>query len=1031
MYVPFRSNSKCLAWMLLGGLAALPARAQVYTDTGYFSETIVTLPEYEPVGLTWAPDGRMFIWQENGIIRVFKDGDLLPAPFADIGDHVNTTNDRGLLGLALDPDFARNGYVYLSYSYEEGGKPTSIGPKTGRITRIQADPANPDRMLAGSEKVILGALGNPPCSQYAEGSDCIGTDEDSHGVGTLKFAPDGKLIASVGDGSSYRTQDTLALRAQSLNRYEGKILRINPDGSAPGDNPFDDGTQSIRSKIYALGLRNPYRFGLDSLGDPYIGEVGSNIAEEVDHGRGANFGWPCSEGNGVNWIYVEKPEFALCKALDSAKITRPVYTYDRSVGTSAIGGSFVTGTRYPDSLKGNFFFGDYASSRIHRLVFDAAGKMAGTSIFASNVGSPVSIERGPDGYLYYIAFSVGGNAEIRRIGSANRPPVVKISASPQYGPSPLSAVFSSAGTVDPNGDSLAYQWDFGDGAASAEANPTHVYASAVPRRFIATLKTTNAKGKSAQAQIPITVGSSPPVVAITKPAPGMVFHYGDTCFFAGAATDPDQAIPDSEMVWTVILHHDEHVHQLTVTTGKSGFVLAENHGQGVYRLEIQLTATDATGLKATQIVETSNLIPPPGGTGLGTLHVTATPPEALISLSPSDAYAGIPLGSGTASWNNPPGTVWAQVSAPGYRTVRFPEKIADGATTHHDVALKKGAATRFRTSPPFEALAQALPAGITGALTFGDIDGDGGLDMALTGGDAIKFFPGAAGGNGPFGTFIYPPAFPKDQKLPGVAGLTLCDWDDDGRADLILGFADGRVVWGKRDGTSFDFSGLFQGPTTAAYPLVMDLDGDGHKDLLVNFGSKGVLAYRNTATGALPVFADAPVTVVAPEDSGDFEGPMVWEDLESDGQPELMGILKGRLRAYHWPMAAANAGGPPSPAWPPKGLGNAFDVNVSGAPLDCPGCKVSLWRPGSGLPKLMAMRPTGVTSVFPMALAGDVNGDGKVDEKDKQILLQAWQSVPGGTDWYPDADIEKGPDGRDIIDIFDLSRLGENWGLAE
>src|SRR5213079_3619432 len=102
---------------------------------------------------------------------------------------------------------------------------------------------------------------------------------------------------------------------------------------------------------------------------------------------------------------------------------------------------------------------------------------------------------------------------------------------------------------------------------------------------------------------------------------------------------------------------------------------------------------------------------------------------------------------------------------------------------------------------------------------------------------------------GPFGAFIYPPNFPRDQQRPGVAGITICDWDDDGHTDLILGFNDGSVDFAKADGLTFDYSALFRGPQTAAFPLVIDLDGDGHKDLLVNFGNKGLMAYRNTGTG--------------------------------------------------------------------------------------------------------------------------------------------------------------------------------------
>ncbi len=118
-----------------------------------------------------------------------------------------------------------------------------------------------------------------------------------HAIGALRFAPDGKLFVSIGDGASPDIVDPRALRAQRLDSYAGKLLRINPDGSPPGDNPFDDGTDSIQSRVYAFGLRNPFRFNLDQAGEPYIADVGWNTFEEVNRGRGANFGWPCYEGD--------------------------------------------------------------------------------------------------------------------------------------------------------------------------------------------------------------------------------------------------------------------------------------------------------------------------------------------------------------------------------------------------------------------------------------------------------------------------------------------------------------------------------------------------------------------------------------------------------------------------------------------------------------------------------------------------------------------------------------------------------------
>src|SRR5262249_7740132 len=253
------------------------------------TETVTTLPPFTPVGVAFAPDGRLFIWQKNGLVRIVKNGQLLTTPFLDISAKVNHYQDRGLIGLALDPNFAANGYVYLGCVLETEGDTNSSQPRTEQLTRVTADPTNPEVVLANSETIILSGIPDTTVS---------------HTIDTIRFAPDGKMFVSVGDGAEFYNADVNALRAQDLTSLNGKILRLNPDGSAPSDNPFYEpaNPSSNKSKVWAYGLRNPYRFGLHPVtgspldGTPYIGNVGWNTWEEQVRGRGANFGWPCYEG---------------------------------------------------------------------------------------------------------------------------------------------------------------------------------------------------------------------------------------------------------------------------------------------------------------------------------------------------------------------------------------------------------------------------------------------------------------------------------------------------------------------------------------------------------------------------------------------------------------------------------------------------------------------------------------------------------------------------------------------------------------
>ena len=569
--------------------------AQTFSDPGFAADLVTTLPVYKPVGLTFATDGRMFIWQENGIVRIFKNGVLLPTPFLDISARVNVVNDRGLMGLALDPNFATTGYVYLYYTYEPNGNPNDISPKTLRLTRVKADPANPDVALANSETVLLGSSTAAPC---APNTDCISSDSDSHIGGTLRFGLEGKLYLSTGDGASYSFEDPLALRAQSLNSLNGKILRLNADGTAPSDNPFYDGTNSVKSKVYSYGLRNPYRFAIHpTTGEVLIGDVGWSAYEEVNRGRGANFGWPCFEGDSPQPSY-QAAFPATCGPLPASSITKPIYFYGHGEGQAVIGGTVYSATQFPAAYRGNFFLADYPSQWIRRIVFDATGNVSSVQPFAANTGGIVSLEMGRDGALYYIVLETG---QIRRIRYASAP-TAAASATPTTGASPLAVSFSSAGSSDPNNLALSYLWDFGDGTTSTLANPVHTYTSATYTTFTAKLTVTNSQNGSATATVVVAVGNRPPVATITAPANGLIARPGDTITYTGTATDPDETLSASAMSWQLLLHHDAHVHPYQAVTGASGSFVVENHGAGTFYYEIILTVTDSRGATDTKSV---------------------------------------------------------------------------------------------------------------------------------------------------------------------------------------------------------------------------------------------------------------------------------------------------------------------------------------------------------------------------------------------------------------------------------------------
>ena len=247
-------------------------------------------------------------------------------------------------------------------------------------------------------------------------------------------------------------------------------------------------------------------------------------------------------------------------------MTNPLYFYGRSVGTTAIGGAFFTGTQYPAAYAGNFFFADYSARWMKRLVFDGSGNLQSVVNFATNIGTidggPVAIELGPDGLLYYVVFTTGEIARIRNTSGSgsNFPPFAVAAASPPNGYSPLQVGFSSTGSSDPEGGALTYLWEFGDGATDTAPNPFHIYTAAAVTTFPVRLTVTDNHGATSKASLNVVVGSTPPVATIDLPAAGAQFTVGQTATYHGSATDPDDGpLPSSALHWTVLLHQ-QHAH---------------------------------------------------------------------------------------------------------------------------------------------------------------------------------------------------------------------------------------------------------------------------------------------------------------------------------------------------------------------------------------------------------------------------------------------------------------------------------------
>ena len=465
-------------------------------------------------------------------------------------------------------------------------------------------------VLLGS---VVGTPAAPSCESLPTTADCIPSDYDSHSIGNIKFGPDGKLYVATGDGASYATVDSRALRAQSLDRLAGKILRVDPaTGHGLSDNPFWNGdANATRSKVWAYGFRNDFRFNFKpGTGTIISGDVGWDSWEELNViNGGENLGWPCYEGVGQQPGYAA---FAQCQSLYAAGgVKAPVYQWDHSAGTAAaVGGTFTGSNGYNTLYQNSYWFGDYAVNKIYAAKLDASNNIVPGSIltFTTAADGPVELEVGPEGDVYYLAINANEIRRIHFIGD-NRPPVAAATATPNAGLTPLTVQFDGSASSDPDaGQGITYDWDFGDGSVHAPtAIASHTYNS--NGVYNAKLTVTDPLFLTDTLTLSIQAGNTPPTANTTSPPANSHYDIGDTISFSGTASDAqDGAIPPSSMAWSVILNHCSdatyticHTHQHLTATGASGTFLVDDHGDFT-NFDIFLTVTDSGGLTTTKKV---------------------------------------------------------------------------------------------------------------------------------------------------------------------------------------------------------------------------------------------------------------------------------------------------------------------------------------------------------------------------------------------------------------------------------------------
>ena len=960
-----------LALLAPGGAPPPAPSAAEAATLPEFQESVVFTGLTSPTVVRFASDGRVFVAEKSGLIKVFDSVlDTTPTIFADLRTNVYDFWDRGLMGMALHPSFPTTPYVYVLYAYNhELGSPaapprwpdfcpnppgaTSDGcVVSGRLSRLQAA----GDVMTGAEQVLV----EDWCQQYP-----------SHSVGTVEFGPDGALYASAGDGASFDvvdygqdgnplnpcgdppggvgavltppTAEGGALRSQDLRTagdpvtLDGSVIRVDPaTGAGLPTNPLAGNADPNARRIIAYGLRNPFRFAFrPGTSELWIGDVGWRDWEEInriDSPTDAvveNFGWPCYEGNTKQPGY-DAANLAICTDLALSAVTNPYFTYHHndkvvpgetcSTGSSSLSGlSFEfapTGGTFPLEYRGALFFADYSRNCIWVMKKSGSVPSPGhIETFVAGAAAPVNLEFGPNGDLFYADFNGG---TIRRIRSIATPPT-----GTTFGPP----------TMYPTGSHA-------HGAALADVNGDGKVDLAVANAGSSTVSILLGNGNGS---------------------------------FASATNFGTGATPKN-------------------------VVVADLSGDGV--LDLATADQDANRVSVLRGTGTGSFGPatgypvcggPPHEVNVGNFNGDEWPD--LAAACPGSTVISVLLGTGAGSF----GTALNAVSGPAPHSLIARDFNRDG---NQDLAVANhgGASVsvlRGNGNGTFQAAVSYSVGAGAHSIRAGDFNADGNADL-VTANDSADTVSVLLGD--PAGTFAAAVSYPTGSVPKSVA---IGDFNGDGKRDLVTANTAGNYPSGASNpggdqvsvllGTG---SGSFGSPTnslagnTPFSVVVGQIDDDGRPDLATaNWFGNNASVLLNATTGQPP----------PPPTGGTYLSDLAWTSMTNGWGPVEKDISNGEAAAGDGVTITLNG------TTYPKGLGThaASDVRYALA-SDCTRFKTSV-----GVDDEAGVNASVVFQVFADATkvydSGLMTGATATKEVDVSIAgaseLRLVVTVGGNNDW--------------------------------